>query len=177
MFSNHLSQPASLSVGAARLYELLLDAYQLDRHILGCYAHDSPDILVAHILQPQQDERPIHHAELVDAGVELADLLAVLVRVGKEVARHREGHTLTPSPLLALCGETGVQRHTPHPGVRLRLSAKPVKAQPKIDERILEKVLHLVMVLGEHIAHRVYRALMLADYLFKFSFLVFHLQK
>ena len=160
MLCNHLSQPASLSVGAARLYELLLDAYQLDRHILGCYAHDSPDILVAHILQPQQYDAAIYKTKLVDAFVQLLYLKGIIVGIGVGIDVDTQFHTLAAASLLSVKVKAGVKTYPPYPGVDVAVATKCVKTAPHLYENLLEKVLNLNSVIREHIAHSIYGAFM-----------------
>ena len=121
----------------------MFNSNQLHRNVFGGNAGDGSDLLVAEVLQPEQDEGAVHDAQLVDARIELADLFGVLVGVGVEVGGHFEGHALTASLLLAVVGDACVEGDTPDPGVHLRLAPETVEAFPEVDEDFLEQVVDL----------------------------------
>ena len=134
---------------------MFLDSDQFDGDILGGDADDLPDFLVAHVFEPKQDDGPVYNAEFVDAAVELLNLSGVVVGVGEEVDFHRERDGLYAAFLLALGGEAGVEADTPNPGLHVALPLERVEASPQVDERLLEQVVHLVLILREEVAHRV----------------------
>ena len=112
-----------------------------------------PDFLVTHVFEPKQDDGPIDYAEFVDAAIELLDLSGVVVSVGEEVDVHRERYGLHAAFLLALGGEAGVEANAPNPSFHVALPLERVEAPPKVDERLLEQVVHLVLILREEVAH------------------------
>ena len=134
---------------------MFLDSDQFDGNVFGGDADDLPDFLVAHVFEPKQDDSPIDHAEFVDAAVELLDLPGVVVGAGEEVDFHRERDGLHAAFLLALDGEAGVEADTPNPCLHVALPLERVEASPQVDERLLEQVVHLVLILREEVAHRV----------------------
>ncbi len=136
---------------------MFLDPDQFDGDVLRGDANDLPDFLIAHVFKPKQDDGPVHHAEFVDAAVELLDLSGVVVGVGEEVDVHRERHGLHAAFLLALGGEASVEADAPNPGLQVALPLKRVEASPQVDERLLEQVVGLVVVFREEIAHGVNR--------------------
>ena len=76
--------------------------------------------------------------------------------------------------LLAVDGDTGVQGHLVNPCLQVALALKRGTTLPQLDERFLEEVIDLLLVLGKHIAHGVDGALVLADDACKFGFVDFH---
>ena len=132
---------------------MFLDSDQFDGDVLGGDADDLPDFLIAHIFKPKQDDGPIDHAKFVDAAVELLDLPGVIVGIGEEVDVHRERHGFHAAFLFALGGEAGVEADTPNPSLHVALPLERVEASPKVDERLLKQVVHLVLVLREEVAH------------------------
>ena len=126
---------------------MFLDSDQFDGDVLRGDANDLPDFLIVHIFKPKQDDGPIDHAEFVDAAVELLDLPGVVVGVGEEVDVHRERHGFHAAFLLALGSEAGVEADAPNPSLHVALPLECAEASPQIDERLLEQVVHLVLVL------------------------------
>ena len=153
---------------------MFLDSDQFDGDIFGGDAYDLPDFLVAHVFEPKQDDCPIDHPKFVDAVIELLDLTGVVVGVGEEVDAHRERQGLHTAFLLAFSGEAGVEADAPDPGLYFALPLERVEAPPQIDERLLEQVVHLVLVLREEVAHRVYGVFVPFHEVRKFSFFLFH---
>ena len=153
---------------------MFLDSDQFDGDVLRGDADDLPDFLIAHVFEPKQDDGPIDHAEFVDAAVELLDLLCVVVGVGEEVDVHRERHGLHAAFLLALGGEAGVEADAPNPSLHVALPLERVEAPPQVDERLLEQVVHLVLVLREEVAHGEDGVFVCLHDVRKFRFFLFH---
>ena len=72
-----------------------------------------------------------------------------------------------PPLLLSVGRDACVQTHAVDPCARVAASLELLKSFPKVDEHLFEKVSHLILVLGEHIANRVDGALLLLDELGK----------
>ena len=104
----------------------------------------------------------------------MLDLSGVVVSVGEEVDVHRERYGLHAAFLLALGGEAGVEANAPNPSFHVALPLERVEAPPKVDERLLEQVVHLVLVLREEVAHRVNGVFVPFHEVRKFSFFLFH---
>ena len=70
--------------------------------------------------------------------------------------------------------DAGVEADSPYPGADELVSLESLQPFPQVDEYLLEQVVHLFRVLGEHIADRVDPPLVLQDDACKFSFSVVH---
>ena len=96
----------------------------------------------------------------MDAVIEHLHLLGGGVCVVVEVDVHGEGHGLA-ALFLAVYAYAGVEAHTVEPRAYVAASLKLGEAAPQVDEYLLKEVVHLVIVFGEHVAHGVYRGLVL----------------
>ena len=76
--------------------------------------------------------------------------------------------------LLAVNRDARVECHLVDPSLEVTLSLERLKPLPQLDERFLEEVIDFFLVLGEHVAHGVNCALVLADDACKVGFVQFH---
>ena len=122
-------------------------------------------------LLSEQDDGAVELPKLCDATTQQVHLARVLVGlrllVGVDV--HRQRHGLVSS-LLSVERDADVQADAVDPGAHIAAFLKRGQALPQVDEHLLEQVGHLVLVVGEHVADGVYRAAVLPDHLFKFTF-------
>jgi hypothetical protein len=132
---------------------LFLDPNQFDGDILSGDADDLPNFLVAHVFQPKQDDGPIHHAEFVDAMIQLLDLAGVVVSISEEIDVHVEGNRLDAAFLLTIEGDASIETDPPNPSLHVALALERVKPLPQVDERLLEKVIGFFLVLRKEVAH------------------------
>ena len=153
---------------------MFLDSYQFDGDILGGDSNNLPDFLVTHVLEPQQDDGPVHHAEFVDAMVELLDLFGFIVGVGEEVDVHIEGNRLDAASFLAFEGKASVEADSPNPSLYVAFALERVKTSPKVDERLLEKVVGFLLVFRKEVAHSEYRVFVPFDNIGKSLFFFSH---
>jgi hypothetical protein len=155
---------------------LLLDPNQFDGDIFGGDADDLPDFLVAHVFKPQQDDGSVHHTKLVDTAVELLDLTGVVISVSKEVDVHVEGNHLDTASLFALKGKASVEADSPNPSLYVAFALERVKTSPKVDERLLEKVIGFLLVFRKEVAHGEYRVFVPFDNVGKSPFFFSHVR-
>ena len=161
------------SFDSVHLFELFLDAVESHRHVLDLDTHDLGNFLIAHVLEPQQDDGAVERLQPLDAGMQHVGLAVVGVVFVKQVdvLHERLSHAAL---FLAVHGDTGVQGHLVNPRLQVALALKGSKTLPQLDERLLEEVIDLVLVLGEHVANGVDGALVLADDARKIGFVDFH---
>ena len=79
----------------------------------------------------------------------------VVVGVGEKVDVHVERDHLDTAFLLTLEGEAGVEADSPNPSLHVAFALESVETSPQVDERFLEQVVHLVVVLREQVTNGV----------------------
>ena len=111
---------------------MFTDSEQADADILSCDADNLSDFLIAEVLEPEQNNRPVEGLQLGDALVEHVHLLGVLVAVFKEVDVHcqRDGGTAS---LLPVERDTGVEADAVDPRPDVTAMLKAFESFPKID--------------------------------------------
>ena len=153
---------------------MFLDSDQFDGDILSGDADDLPDFLVAHVFEPKQDDGSVHYTELVDATVKLLDLLGVIVGVGEQVDVHIKGNRLNTTFLLAVEGDAGIKTDPPNPSLYVTFVLERVKPSPKVDERLLKKIVGFLLVFRKEVAHGEYRVFVPFDNVGKSLFFFSH---
>ena len=100
-------------------------------------------------------------------------LTAVAILGGVEVAAHIE-FQLRRAMLAALQRYAGIEAYAPYPCIYVATVLEALEAMPQLNKYLLEEVVGLVATLGEHEAHGVDCAAMLANDISKFLFLLCH---
>ena len=155
---------------------MFLDSDQFDGDILSGDADDLPDFLVAHVFEPKQDDGSVHYTESVDAMIQLLDLSGVVVGIGEQVDVHIEGNRLNTAFLFAFEGEAGIETDPPNPSLYVAFALERVKTSPKVDERLLEKVIGFFLVFRKEVAHGEYRVFVPFDNVGKSPFFFSHVR-
>ena len=112
-----------------------------------------PDFLVTHVLEPKQDDGPVHHTKSIDAMVQLLDLPGVVIGVGEQVDVHIERNCLDATFLLTIEGDASIETDPPNPSLYVAFALERVKASPKVNECLLEKVVDFLLVFRKEVAH------------------------
>jgi hypothetical protein len=103
-------------------------------------------------------------------------LSCVVVGVGKEVDVHVEGNCLDTAFLLAFEGETSIETDPPNPSLYVAFALERVKAPPKVDECLLEKVVGFLLVFRKEVTHGEYRVFVPFDNVRKSLFFFSHVR-
>ena len=106
--------------------------------------------------------------------VELLDLSGVVVGVGKEVDVHVEGNCIDTAFFLAIEGNAGIETDPPNPSLYVAFALKRVEPSPKVDQRLLKKVIGFVLVFRKEVTHGEYRVFVAFDNVGESLFFFFH---
>lgn len=158
------------------LNQFFFDTVQFYADIGNRDAHNGRNFVVTDALQPQQHESAVHHIELVDERVELADLFerGVLRVVGVDVGAERNRLRTSFRAFAAVDG--GVERDAIDPRVHAAAMLELVESQPQPDQDLLKQIVDFLVVAGKHVADGINRPLVLLHQLLKLLFfLAFHL--
>ena len=112
----------------------------------------STNFVIAQAFEPQQDDTSVHKTKSIDSLVEAFDLqgFLIIVLIGLDV--HVEVHSLSGPLLLLVIIETEVEADAVDPRPNVTFPLKGVKSLPESDQDLLEQVIHLIFIFGEHIA-------------------------
>ena len=153
---------------------MFLDAEQSVGNARQTDAYHVGYILIAHILQPKEDEGSIENIEAVDSVVQHLNLFTVFVVIVVQVDVDRKWNSLYTTILLSFQVATGVKAHAPYPSLRTAIATEVLEALPKVYQYLLEQVVHLLLVVREEVADGIYRLTVLSDHFSKLSFNVVH---
>ena len=138
------------------LFKLLFDAIESHRYILHRDAHDSGNLLVAHILEPKQHDGAVEGFELVDAFVEHLYLARVLVLVLKEVDVHGQWHRGLLL-LLTVRGDASVQAHSVDPRIHQLKPFDRAIVLLWLENMSYEEIAAIVGITVKNVSVRLYR--------------------
>ena len=150
--------------------KLFLYSDKADRDILGRYPYYGSNLIVAHVLEPEKYYSPVKKPQLAYTALKQLYLSAILACVIEKVDVHLEWHSLSSAFLLAFRRDASVQTDTVNPCAVATLPAKLLKAIPKVDEDVLEKVGNLLLIFREHITDGIDGSFMLPYNLRKILF-------
>ena len=128
---------------------------EFDGNVLGRNAEDGADFVIAQAFEPQQDDTSVSESESIDSFVEALDLqgFLIIVLIGFDI--HIEVHSLSSPLLLLVIIETEVETDAVDPRPDVTFPLKGIESLPESDQDLLEQVVHLIFIFGEHIADRV----------------------
>ena len=152
---------------------MLTDSKQADADVLCRDAHYLAYLFIREVFEPEQDDSAVEGLQALDALVEQVHLARVLVAVLKEVDVHRQANG-SRAPFLPVERDAGVEGDAVNPCPDVAAMSEAIVAFPKVDEHLLEEVVHLVVVFREHVANGVDSALVFAYGLGELSFCVCH---
>ncbi len=134
------------------MFQLFLDTEQPGGDVCQRYAHNAGNILIGHILQPQQYDSPVKGLQPAYPVVQHLNLPALGIVIVVEVDVDGEGNRLYITFLPPCLIVAGVKAHTPYPRPVRTLSAELRKTLPQVDQYLLEQVINLIRILGEEVA-------------------------
>lgn len=128
-------------------FQLFLDAEQTGGDGRQRYADYVGYVLIAHVLQPKENDGAVEDIQSTDALVQLLNLLAVGVGIVVQVDIDRKRHRLYTTFLLPFLVVASIQADTPYPRLQATLAPEVLKTFPQVYQYLLEVVLHFVLVL------------------------------
>lgn len=156
------------------MFQLFLDTEQHGGDVCQRYTHNAGNILIGHILQPQQYDRPVKGLQPAYPVVQHLNLPALGVVIVVEVNVDCEGNRLYITLLPPYLIVAGVKAHTSYPRPVRTLSAELRKTLPQVDQYLLKQVINLIRILGEEVADRIYGLPVLLNHSGKLKFNVVH---
>ncbi len=109
---------------------MLLDAEQPGGDICQRDTNDAGNILIGHILQPQQDDCPVKRFQPAYPVIKHLNLPALIIGIVVEVDVDREGNRLYITLLPPFLIVAGIKAHTLYPRPVRTLSTELRKALP-----------------------------------------------
>ena len=156
------------------MFQLFLDTEQPGGNVCQRYTHNAGNILIGHVLQPQQYDCPVKGLQPAYPVVQHLNLPALGIVIVVEVDVDGDGNRLYITFLPPYLIVAGVKAHTPYPRTVRTLSAELRKTLPQVDQYLLEQVIHLIRILGEEVADRIYGLPVLLNHSGKLKFNVVH---